>query len=336
MNYRENIEASEKYKETYTKQIEKLIKEKQKTAREKRIDYSKNIFTDPERYRRDLRAMLGWPLVDYKPEGIPRVKSYKLSCEDGYTVFRLQIEILPELMLSGLYFCSTSRGKRPLVIVQHGRYGTPERISGAYGETYNYNDMLERVRCRGVDVFAPQLLLWGEQYGVPFDRYEIDAHLKRVGSSICAVELFGITRILDYLESLGIYSAFGMVGLSYGGFYTLYAAAIDKRIASSISCSFFNSRDSVAFPDWTWHRSAELFDDAEVACLVYPRRILLEMGDDDELFDLDDSLNSYERIKELASDVGTDWLELIPFSGTHEFHKDDAPIEKLVRDLSGI
>ena len=333
MIYREDIEVSKKYKESYAAGIEKLIAEKQSEAIEKRRAYSENIFKNPEKYRTDLKKMLGWPLVDYTPEGIPAVNSIKLSDEGEYTLYRLQIEILSGVSLCGLYFRKNREGKRPMVLVQHGRLGTPERISGAYGETYNYHDMLERVRRCGVDVFAPQLLLWDEHYAVPYDRYSTDARLKRLGSSICAVELFGFTRILDYFQSKEEYSSFGMVGLSYGGFYTLYTAAIDKRITSSISCSFFNSRDAFAFCDWTWYRSAEMFDDAEVACLVYPRRICLEMGDGDQLFALRHTMSSYERIKELAVDVGTDWVELLPFAGVHEFCKDDAPIERLVNDL---
>lgn len=34
-----------------------------------------------------------------------------------------------------------------------------------------------------------------------------------------------------------------------------------------------------------------------------------------------------------SKDVGTDWLDLIVFEGTHEFCKDDTPIARLVAEL---
>ena len=188
-----------------------------------------------------------------------------------------------------------------------------------------------------VHAFAPQLLLWNrEKYGVQFDRVNIDARLKRVGSSITAVELYGLMRILDYFESKDNVSNFGMVGLSYGGFYTLFLSAIDKRIRSAISCSFFNTRDQIPWSDWTWFGSAEKFDDAEIACLVYPRKLCIEIGTNDQLFDVTYGVKSYERVLELCKDVGTDWVSFITFEGTHEFHKDDAPIKALVEEISDL
>ena len=139
--------------------------------------------------------------------------------------------------------------------------------------------------------------------------------------------------IIDYFEKQDYVSSFGMVGLSYGGFYTLYATALDTRIKSAISCSFFASRDACSWSDWVWQDSANRFDDAEVACLVYPRRLCLEMGTRDELFRSEYSEASFERIKTYCKDVGTDWCDLVLFDGKHEFCLDDAPIERLINDL---
>lgn len=37
-----------------------------------------------------------------------------------------------------------------------------------------------------------------------------------------------------------------------------------------------------------------------------------------------------------AFNVGTDWVDFITFEGGHEFCRDDAPIEKLIDDLSDL
>jgi len=277
--------------------------------------------------------MLGWPLTEEKDNYLPLVEVKKLSEEDGYSVYRMQFEILEGLKMTGLLFKTCGEESRPLVIVQHGGLGTPELIAGIYGDTSNYNNMLHRIRKNDVHIFTPQLLLWDDSYEVPYDRKEIDAGLKRVGSSITAIEVYGITRILDYFEKQEYVSVFGMVGMSYGGFYTLCVAAIDKRIKYAISCAYFNQRDRVHWSDWTWDKSAEKFDDAEIACLIYPRKLCIEIANRDELFNYKYGIKSFERLQEICADVGTDWVNLILFNGIHEFSNDDEPICSMVKYL---
>lgn len=336
MNYREECKDANLYKEKYVSDINNLIAKRQKEAESVRKEYVKDIFADQEKYRNDFKAMLGWPLVGYKAEGIPSVVSELLSEEEGYDIYRMQVEIMEGLCITGLFFKDKSEGRKPFVIVQHGGLGTPELIAGMFGSTSNYNDMLHRVREKGVHVFAPQLILWSDQYEVEFDRDSIDARLKSVGSSIAALEIFGIMRILDYFEAQDYVSTLGMVGLSYGGFFTLYTAAVDTRIKSAISCSFFCNRDHKPERDWLWTGSAFRFNDAEVASLVYPRNIYLAMGDKDQLFDHKYSIESFERLKEMCKDVGTEWVNFDVFDGNHEFFKYDEPIEKLADDLMEI
>ena len=332
--YREDKKQTEQNKATYRDGLVEVMRQRLRDAKPMRTEYFENIFSDQEKYRNDLRNMLGWPLVGYTDQHETAVSFEKLSEEENFTLYRAEFEILAGIKLSGLFFKMRGEGKRPLVIVQHGKSGSPEIMSGVLGSTWNYNDMLMRVASHDVHVFAPQLLLWDiAQYGAPYERINLDAALKRTGSSVAAIELFEISGIIDYFEKQDYVSTFGMVGLSYGGFYTLYAAALDERIKSAISCSFFATRDACNWSDWVWQNSAYKFDDAEVACLVYPRRICLEMGTRDELFKSQYSEESYERIKAYCKDVGTDWCQLVLFDGKHEFCLDDAPVERLINDL---
>ena len=333
MQYRENIEVTKSNKQSYLDGIERIIEQRQTEAKAVRKEYIKNIFEDPERYREDFKAMLGYPLVGHDENSLPRVEMEKLSDEQTHSVYRMKIEILDGLIISGLFFKAKGEERKPLVIVQHGGGGTPEFVSGIYGDTGNYNNMLERVIKHGTHAFAPQLLLWNEKYEIPVARNNIDARLKRVGSSITAIEIYAIVRIIDYFEAQSYVSRFGMVGLSYGGFYTLFTAAVDTRIHSAVSCSFFNTRDRVGWSDWTWQNSSEKFDDAEVACLIYPRKLWIGMGNRDELFDYRNTLESFETVKNLCKDVVTDWVELSVFDGVHEFYKDDKHIEKFIKDM---
>ena len=334
MIYREDKRHTEQNKAAYREGIRAIIKQRQEDAKSVRTGYFRDIFANQENYRQALKEMLGWPLVGYADDRETTVSFEKLSEEEYFTLYRAELEILEGVKLSGLFFKMKGEGKKHLVIVQHGKSGTPEIMSGILGSTWNYNDMLMRVAKHNVHVFAPQLLLWdAAQYGAPYDRITMDAALKRTGSSVAAIELYEISGIIDYFEKQDYVSTFGMVGLSYGGFYTLYATALDTRIKSAISCSFFASRDACSWSDWVWQDSANKFDDAEVACLVYPRRLCLEMGTRDELFRSEYSEASFERIKAYCRDVGTDWCDLILFDGKHEFCLDDAPVERLINDL---
>lgn len=330
---REEKNASRRFKETYLDGIERLIERRNGEYLQKRNEYARDIFENQSQKREDFKKMLGYPLVGYEKNEIPNVKTEKLGEEEDCAVYRMSFEITDNVWMSGLLF-KKDEEKRPMVIVQHGGQGTPELISGLYGDTGNYNDMLKRVIKYGVNAFAPQLLIWSrEEYELDFDRAVIDARLKRVGSSITALEVFGITRIIDWFETQTYVKNFGMVGLSYGGFYTLFTAAADERIKSAIACSQFSDRTKYSWVDWTWENASEKFGDAEIACLVYPRRLCVEMGKSDDLFDWKFSAEEFERVKALSAAVGVDWVDFIAFDGNHEFCREDFPIERLVCDL---
>jgi len=335
MNYIEAYDVTVPFREDYRDGFERLIEKREREAEKIRREYIKDIFTTPEKYRDDLKNLFGWPLVNYKAEGTPEVAMCeKLAEDDTHTAYRMQFKIFEELTLTGIFFKAKDEGKKPLVICQHGGLGTSEIVAEFYEIRANYNGMLRKVAERGVHVFAPQLLLWHrERYGVQYDRQITDARLKRTGSSITAVEIFAITRVLDYFEAQDYVQNFGMVGLSYGGFYTLMTTAVETRIKSAVSCSFFNTREKHSWTDWTWDNLAYKFDDAEIACLVYPRSLCIEVGDKDALFDYKEAIKSFDKLKELCKNVGTDWVNFVVFDGIHEFCKDDAPIEKLVNEL---
>ena len=237
------------------------------------------------------------------------------------------------LHLTGLLIKHKDQKRRPFVIAQHGGLGTPELISGVYGDTANYNDMVERILNAGANIFAPQLLLWSvENYGVEYDRQILDARLKKVGSSITAVEIYAIQRVIDYFEKQTWVGNIGMVGLSYGGFYTLFTAAVDTRIKAAISCSFFCKGNYRVKPDWSFWNIDKRLGEAEIACLVHPRKLFLEMGRADEVFDWRKSQEEYEKILEICTEE-SDWIKFFVFDGKHEFYKEDTHIEQFMKHL---
>lgn len=338
LNPIESVEAGSNYRAEYLSGIQNILAEKKAEANKKRDEFDAKLVKDIDGYREKFIKMLGWPLTEYKKDGIPNVKQTFVANDNGVDIIRMQIEVMPDLWYYGILFKKGDE-KRPLVLSQHGGAGTPEITAGLFprengDDSANYNDMTRRVLQYDVNVFAPQMLLWSvEEYGNPYNRQYIDGMLRMHGGSITAFEVYALRKTLDYLEVQEFVDAdrIGMVGLSYGGMYTLFMTAADTRIKSAISSSFFCDRFIHCWPDWSYKDAAETFMDAEVAMLCYPRKICLAMGDNDNLFGLSDTAMEYERIKKQGLD---DKITYYPFEGTHEFlTDDDGPIESLIEDL---
>ena len=333
MIYQEEKNITKQDKITYLDGIKSTIHKLKSEAAEKRKEYFKGFFECPEKYRNDLKEMFGWPLnsdFDFEEQKV----SEELICSDtDYKIFRLKLRVLDDLILTGLFF-KKGNERKPIVLLQNGFQGTPEFMTGFYGDTANYNDIFEIVSQFDVNVFSPQLLLWEEKtYDVAFSRPEIDNQLRRVGSSITAIEAFAYIKAIDWLEKEINPTSFGMIGLSYGGFYTLVVSALDTRIKSAYSCSFYQNMDMLPQrSDWIWNKSGELFSSAEFAALIYPRKLCVAMGDNDELFG--SAFDSeVERLYDIFKNRDLSWFNSVKFSGTHEFLVDKAIIEKLVNDL---
>lgn len=340
MHFREDPHRNEALKERHLQELESLILRREEKLAATRATRCAHILQDKETHRRGFLDMLGWPLNADLPRPTPRAEILEELGEEGeHTLFRMRIEVMEGLWLNGLYYRLNSSEARPLVICQHGGAGTPELVSGFYfdGSTVNYHAMLTGLLPHRVHVFMPALLLWDASfYGQPYDRIRLDARLKRVGGSITALEVYAITRAIDYFEATLRPLSFGMVGCSYGGHYTLFTTAADPRIRSSIASSFFCERGDYAWPDWTWKNAAALYDDAEIACLCHPRHLCVAMGDRDELFRATQSQKAAERVKAYSRLAGIDpdtWFDSIIFEGVHEYIPDPAPVERLIHIL---
>lgn len=336
--------AGNPYRQTYIDSIEKLIEARREKARAEQMERLRAILREPETYRQRCREMLGWPLVGEEAKR-PNVRAtYGGVTEYGAEYWRMQFEIFPDFYYYGILFLHPGEAL-PLTVAMHGGLGTPELISELHGSSSNYNDMTRRLFSKGLQVFAPQHLLWDVK-GYPVfgkkvcDRIDdmrrsADNSLKQVGGSITALELWCLFRALDALaereEVLG--NAFGMVGLSYGGFYTLFASALEERIRAAVSCSFFNDRFDQNWSDWVFKNSGMEFLDAEVALLSYPKDMTIQIGTQDSLFDVEKGKAEFALIEALDRPEVLEKLRLEVFEGIHEFSKNDAPLAHLAEIL---
>ena len=322
----------------YIGSIEKYLGDQQKAQYS-----SKDEFADPlkkENLRRKYIAMLGKPLENYTDFSgkIPAMRSKPMRENENFTTVRCQLEVMPDFWFYGILFEPKEKqsGMNALVIAQHGGGGTPE-ITGSYlFESGNYNHMVRRVLRKGITVFAPQLLLWNQGiYGSDYNRQTMDERLKYFGCSITALEIFCIMRSIDYFNSLDYIdpNRTGMLGLSYGGMYTLKTAAADTRIKTALSSCWFNDRSKYLRPDWTYFNGIE-FTDAEIASLVLPRKLYIEIGARDELFNAEYAQIEFEKLKHYAEKCGcSSSLEISVFSGAHELDKAEKGIKFLLNNL---
>lgn len=270
---------------------------------------------DPEKYRRAYLAMIGDPY----PEGglpLPQVREEYVGEDEMCHIRRLQIEVLPGVPFYGILFLPHGVKKAPLVIAQHGGGGIPEKCCDMAGEN-NYDFFSKRALAAGAAVFAPQLLLWNfhpnssEAFAavdIPFDRGEIDRKLRMLGLSVTGFEVFCIRRALDHLSSLPEIDGgrVGMMGLSYGGYFSLYTAAADTRIQTVYAAAAFNDRTRCAFADWVYPNAARTFSDGEVAGLCAPRRVRIDVGRADPVFDFSTADAEAERARAYFAACGAE------------------------------
>jgi dienelactone hydrolase len=300
-------------------------------------------FADPswkEILRGEYTAMLGKPLCDYAGYGgkPPAARVEVLRENEHFTAARYQLEVMPGFWFYGiLYEPKEKSGKNALVVAQHGGGGSPEIAGSFIYDSANYNHMVRRILRRGVMVFAPQLLLWdAETYGAVYDRQALDVKLKYFGGSITALEIFCIMRSIDYFSAQDNIDPdrIGMIGLSYGGMYALKTAAADTRIKAAVSSCWFNDRTRYLWPDWAY-RDGEQFPDPEIASLVLPRKLYIEIGAEDELFNAQDAEGELNRLKKYAEKSGcAGSLRIKIFPGVHELDKADDGINFLLENLT--
>lgn len=342
--YSESPDAGRKHREQMLSELEALVIARQAEADRRRATFFRPDASSLDAYaastarlRRAFIRMLGWPLTSRRPKSPPAARLEHVADDDLGSIHRVWIETLPGLHTYGLFFQPKDvPPPHPLVISQHGGGGTPELCSGVSGDSANYNDMTRRLLRRGAAVFAPQLLLWTEAHGPKHDRAWYDRRLKNMGGSIAALEIHRISRSLDYFASRADIdpARMGIIGLSYGGFYALFTAAADPRLRVTVSSCFFSDRRHYDWPDWTWFDAMNRFQDAEVAQLVCPRALYIEVGQKDQVFDIRHPGPEAEKVSSAYERLGVpDRFRYHEHPGDHELNKAAAPFDFLFGHL---
>jgi len=344
--YQEPDAAADDLRRAYLDGVDAYIRARNAEAYAAEPARVQAVLRDPETARAEFCRMLGAPLDAPVTEVPTLLHREKLFTERGVTASRMQFCVLGCIPFYGILYVRDESRPAPFALVSHGGMGTPELCSGLLsGGSANYNDMVTRVLDRGLNVFAPQLLLWAlnrfpvrDRDDQPQDELRLrrDDRLKKTGSSITALEIYALRAVLNYFERQPYVDPrrIGMAGLSYGGFYTLMTTAAEPRIRAALSGSAFNDRLCVDFPDWTWASSAVRFPDSAVLALIAPRPIWIAVGRSDPLFRIENAQASYDRFAAAAGAAGSS-VHFVPFDGDHEFCPMDAPLDAFAAALRG-
>jgi dienelactone hydrolase len=294
-----------------------------------------------EEHRQRYIKMLGLDRIG--TEGNPPATLTRVGEDEDAVIYRATVHITPEIPQYGLLFVPHGTLKAPLVIAQHGGYGTPELCSDLNGKN-NYNHMVRRVLRRGAIVYAPQLLIWNfkeatptaPSHNIPFQRNNLDKELKRFGLSITALEIKGIMNAITFLSELEYVDEdrIGMIGLSYGGYFTMHTMAADTRLKVGFSNACFNDRNVYSWQDWTYPDSANSFHDAEVAALCAPRKLYVAVGKEDTVFNYTHAIPESERAQKYFSAMGCPQNFIFTvWDGGHTLPSDDEGIDFIFSGL---
>ena len=321
----------------FVSSLNDFIKKEEEKLKDKRNAF---IRLSEEEKRQRLIKVVGRPIDGNYSKEIALIDESVISDDGNVVATKMTFDILG-IEFSGVKYEAKGddTSSKAFIMGIHGGDGIPELIGGLVrgGNTYNYNNMITGIVKKGAVVFCPQLLLWKIQdFGSPYDRIDMNNRLLQQGSSITAIEVFLMMRTIDYFSSLPEIDEerIGSVGLSYGGMYSVFLAALDTRIKSAVSSCWFNDRAKYHWRNFCYFGAEEDCFDAEIASMILPRKLYIEAGSDDTCFTPEGAIAEYERLKDFADKNGfSDKLQFRVFKGVHEFCNDGKYINSLLLDL---
>ena len=317
------------------RQLERYFDQRIAEAEAGRAARWKRDFSSTERYlasvepyrRRFVELMGGFPAAKTPLE--PRREV--IGATESYRTERVWLQAATGVEVYGLLLIPRRPGRKPALICQHGMGGSPAMTAGLTER----DDYLRRFGAQAAEhgyvVFAPYLVNDQAQ------RSRLHRKAISAGTTLQILEQWKIVRVIDFLQSLPEVdpARVGMYGISWGGRTTLYAAAIDTRLAAVAVSGYFNQTTKKQFQFSTYSTAyidtaeeyaffpgfhAE-FSDADLASLVAPRPLFIESGTLDTAAYFKDSFIEYTRARDIYGKLGAgERLEFGLFRGLHLVH----------------
>jgi dienelactone hydrolase len=286
----------------------------------------------PAAARERLRKSLRYPPPSFDVPSTEAVVE-KVIGEDEFASYReLKIPVLPGVYATGVYLrpkTAHAKARLPLVISAHGRGGMPpETADGTLGGIgKSRRDLSWHALKHGYAVWQPVYVHYDEDGSDFRDRLTVRAW--QAGTSLPAIEIAKTVRALDALLKRPDIDPdrVAMMGHSYGGFYTLYTTALEPRIRVAVVSAYFNDREAVlnasepdGFLDWRFPDSLTQWRDPSVAALVAPRPLLINAGNQDQLFPIAGARKAAPEIRHVYERLGVgDRFKFREYVARHDF-----------------
>ena len=222
----------------------------------------------------------------------------------------------------------------------HGRFGkdtvagirsSVDHVADIKQMNYNYAEQMARA---GYLTLAPDLRVFGERRDGenPFPGRD-PCNVNYIKGSIMGIypltlNVWDMMRCIDYLETRPEINPqrIGMMGLSQGGTMTTFTTALEPRIKAADIIGYINpwNRFGISRANFCGSQVVpqvyHYFDTHDIAGLIAPRPLLIEMGIYDSCFPIQDLLTGFAGVEEIyqAAHAEADlWQEIHP--GPHAF-----------------
>jgi dienelactone hydrolase len=301
--------------------------------------------TDWEAWRSEALPKLLELLGDF-PARVPLNAEVESSVEDG-DLIRERVVIDSEEYMS--IPCQVLRpktmqpdGSNPAILCSHGHgpYGK-DAVAGVRSSqghvaeiqqlNYNYGEQMARA---GFVTISPDLRVFGERRDGPDPfpgRDPCNVNFVKgamMGIYPLTLNIWDMKCCIDYLETRPEVdkNRIGMMGLSQGGVMTTFTAAVEPRIKAADISGYINPWRGFGIERANFCGSQivpnvyRYFDTDDIAGLIAPRPLLLEMGIYDNCFFIQDLLQGYagvRRIYQAAEAADNLWTDIHP--GPHAF-----------------
>lgn len=222
----------------------------------------------------------------------PNPHTRKIYDKERWTGYEVVLDVYKNLFASGIILIPKDikpGEKRPVVVCQHGRNDTPQKL--VEGNNPAYNDAAAKLADQGFIVYVPQNPYRGE------DRYRwLSRKANTVKKTLFSFIISQHDQSLKWLGNLSFVDKkrIAFYGLSYGGETAMRVPAVLEGYCLSICSGDFgdwtrkvaDTRYEGSFMnslEWEmpYFNMGSTFSYAEMAYLIFPRPFMVERGHHD-------------------------------------------------------
>jgi len=263
-------------------------------------------------------------------------RSRKIKETDQWTAYDIVLDVYPELIAWGVLVLPKdlqAGERRPVVVCQHGRNGTPRKLLDE--NSTGYDNVAAKLAERGFIAFAPHNLYRGE------DRYRtLDRKANNVKATLFSFIIAQHDQILRWLCEQPFVDGkrIAFYGLSYGGETAVRVPPLLERYCLSICSGDFNQwTRKVAATDQPFSFMSSIewempywnlgntFDYAEMSYLMLPRPFMVERGHRDLVGRDQWVAHEYAKVHWLYAQLGVaDRTRIEYFQGGHSMQAQGA------------